>query len=84
MRGRRERLGCGDADVTIWGGVNGVGSEAIEEQSGRGVERGKTETEGSGFGMHTVDTATHKWGILSWRHTTTTFSLLLVLDSSNT
>ena len=38
-RGRWERLGCGDVDVTIWGGVNGVGSEAIEEQSGRGVER---------------------------------------------
>ena len=29
---RQERLWRGDADVTICGGVNGIGSEALEEQ----------------------------------------------------
>jgi hypothetical protein len=42
-RWRQERLWCGDEDATIWGGLNGVGSGAIEEQCNRGVERGKTE-----------------------------------------
>jgi len=51
----------------------------------RGVERGRTERQRGfriGERLHTVDTATYKQGILSWRHTTTTNSFPLVLDSS--
>jgi len=58
MRWRQERLQCGDADATIWGGLNGVGSDAIEEQSEGGLRE-----EGFGSGIrdrHIVDTATQR------------------------
>jgi len=52
------KLWRGDADATIWGGLNGVGSEAIEERSERGNWERLRDSE-EGFGRtHTVDTAT--------------------------
>src|ERR1700683_2750175 len=46
----QERLWFGDMDATIWGGLNGVGSEALEEQSKGGAEQGRKPRETKGFG----------------------------------
>jgi hypothetical protein len=68
MRWGQERLRCGDADVTIWGGLNGVGSDAIGEQSEGGL---REEGFGSGIRdrrserLHIVDTATYAQGSFS-------------------
>jgi hypothetical protein len=84
MRWGQEKLRCGDADVTIWGGLNGVGSDPIGEQSEGGLRE-----KGFGSGIRDRRTAAcsrhshRRKRILSRRRTTTTDSPPLVLDSPN-
>jgi hypothetical protein len=81
----QEKLRFGDADATIWGGLNGVGSEVLEEQSKGGAEQGRKPRE-TGIRMrkerlHTVDTATTTRTSLLAVSLSSAILILLVFDS---